>query len=181
VANQDFDAFDTFADDLLRELNARPLIIVGASRVEILLLEILDGFLLPKRAKKSDPDELLEGDRPLSTFSARIKLCFRLGILDQSIVDALEALRALRNPSAHHVTFDITQAPARDHLARLRSHVAGRGSFRFTHERYFESRDLSSIEELQCILLTLCALLEAIRKKISRTIGNGKTLRISKR
>jgi hypothetical protein len=43
--------FDTFAEDLLGERGVRPLIIVGASKVEYLLLEILRGFLLPKIAK----------------------------------------------------------------------------------------------------------------------------------
>ena len=75
------DQFDDFADDLLGERTARPLIIVGTAKVENLLFQILSQHLLPKKTKASDQDELLEGDRPLATFSARIKLCYRLGLI----------------------------------------------------------------------------------------------------
>ena len=76
------DLFDAFADDLLAERMPRPLIIVGTSKVDLLLFGILDAYLLPKRAKPKHKDELLEGDRPLATFSARIKMCYRLGLID---------------------------------------------------------------------------------------------------
>jgi DNA-binding MltR family transcriptional regulator len=85
--------FDDFAEDLLEERSVRPLIIVGASKVDHLLREILSSHLLPKIAKKDEPDELLEGDRPLSTFSSRIKLCYRLGLIDKTMYTALEKLR----------------------------------------------------------------------------------------
>jgi DNA-binding MltR family transcriptional regulator len=173
------DAFDSFADDLLGERSARSLIIVGASRIDILLQEILDAYLLPKRAKAKENDELLEGDRPLATFSARIKLCYRVGIFDDTLCAALEALRTLRNPSAHHVTFDITQSPVRDHFVQLRNRLATRQSFQLIKQRYFDASSLSPIEDLQCVLLTLCALLVAVREKIKRTTGNKTTLRIS--
>jgi hypothetical protein len=39
--------FDDFAEDLLAERSARPLIIVGASKIEQLLFQMLDTFLLP--------------------------------------------------------------------------------------------------------------------------------------
>jgi DNA-binding MltR family transcriptional regulator len=115
--NQKSDLFDIFAEDLLGERTVRPLIIVGASKVDHLLFEILSLYLIPKLAKNKDPDELLEGDRPLATFSARIKMCYRLGLIDQTLYVALEKLRALRNPSAHSIAFDIAKSPMREHLA----------------------------------------------------------------
>jgi hypothetical protein len=95
------DLFDAFAEDLLAERASCPLVIIGASKVDNLLLEILSLHLLPKRAKKRDQDELLEGDRPLATFSARIKMCYRLGLIGESLYLSIETLRALRNASAH--------------------------------------------------------------------------------
>lgn len=175
------DIFDTFAEDLLEERTARPMIIVGASKVDNLLFEILNRHLLPKRAKVNDHDELLEGDRPLATFSARIKICYRLGLIDESLYLALEKLRALRNPSAHSIAFDIAKPPTREHIAELRKNVANRNSFQLTKERYFEHESLSKIEDLQCMLLTLCVLLEAIREKTSVTRGNKQSLSISTR
>ena len=86
------DLFDTFAEDLLSEQAARPLIIIGASKVDHLLLEVLRRFLLPKIGKVKEPDELLEGDTPLATFSARIKMCRRLGLIDETLYLTLDAL-----------------------------------------------------------------------------------------
>jgi hypothetical protein len=168
--------FEAFAEDLRAERSARPLVIVGASRIDDLLAEMLRVFLLPKRARD---DELLEGDTPLSTFSARIKTCRRLGLIDETLYLAIEQLRKLRNLSAHSISFDHSRSPVREHLAELRKHVAGRRSYQWTKETYFEAAPLQPIEELQCQLLTLCVLLEAVREKVRPTSGNKKALSIA--
>lgn len=171
--------FDVFADDLLAERSARPLVIIGASKVDHLLSEMLRTFLLPKTAKAKDQDELLDGDSPLATFSARIKLCRRLGLIDETLYFALERLRALRNFSAHSISFDYVKSPIREHLAELRRQVASRRSYHWTKERYFDNADFEPIEELQCLLLTLCVLLEVIREKVRPTPGNKGSLSIA--
>ena len=171
--------FDAFAEDLLAERSTRPLVIVGASRVDHLLLEMLRAFLLPKIAKAKNQDELLEGDTPLSTFSARIKMCRRLGLIDETLYIALERLRALRNLSAHSLSFEDTKSPVRELLAELKRQVTKRDSYRLTKERYFDGTSLARIEEWQCLLLTLCVLLEAIRDEVGPTSGNKGALRIA--
>jgi hypothetical protein len=180
-SNSPSDLFDAFAEDLLGERVPRPLVIVGASKVDTLLFEILSSYLLPKRAKASDQDELLEGDRPLATFSARIKICYRLRLIDESLYLSLETLRALRNKSAHKITFDINKSPTREHVAELRKGVGDRKSFRLTKERYFDPDPLTKVRELQCLLLTLCVILEAIREKTSTTRGSKVALSIATR
>lgn len=173
------DLFDLFADDLLAERDMRPLIIIGASKVDHLLFEMLHSFFLPKLAKAKDPDELLEGDTPLATFSARTKICRRLGLIDETLYIALDRLRKLRNLSAHSVSFDHTKSPARELIAELRARVSTRGSFGLTKARYFDTDGLKSIEEMQCMMLTLCILLEAIKEKVKPTQGSKRALRIS--
>jgi hypothetical protein len=173
--------FDSFADDLLAERSVRPLIIIGASRVDDLLQEILRAFLLPKIGSGKTQDELLEGDTPLGTFSARIKVCRRLGLIDATLYRALERLRTLRNFSAHSISFNDAKSPVREHLAELRNQVVGRHSYQLTRQSYFDSGPLEAIEEWQCLLLTLCVLLELIREKLKRISGNKKTLRIAAR
>ncbi len=172
------DLFDAFAEDLIVERGMRPLVIVGASKVEDLLYEILNTYLLPRL---KDQDELLEGDRPLSTLSARIKLCRRLGLIDESLYLALERLRALRNCSAHLVAFDVSKSPVREHFTELKNRLVGRESFRLTRERYFDSAPFKPVDELQCMLLTLCVLLEVIREKTKTTKGNKRALEIAAR
>ena len=173
--------FDEFADELLKERSDRPLIIIGTSKVDNLLFEILNLYFLPKRVKGNDSDELLEGDRPLATFSSRIKICYRLGIIDDTLCNSLERLRTLRNPSAHSIAFDITKSPVKENIAELRKCVINRRSFQLTQNRYFNKSNLNKTEELQCILLTLCVLLEAIREKTSQTKGNKHSLQIAAR
>jgi hypothetical protein len=175
------DAFDAFAEDLMMERSMRPLVIVGASKVEHLLYEILNSYLLPKHAKAHDQDELLEGDRPLSTFSARIKLCRRLGLIDESLYVILEQLRVLRNLSAHSIAFDVAKSPVREHFTEVKKQLVGRQSFQLTKERYFDSAPFKPTDELQCMLLTLCVLLEAIREKTRTTKGNKGALEIATR
>jgi hypothetical protein len=173
------DVFDQFAEELLRERNARPLIIVGAAKVDGLLLEIVGGFLLPKRANGNQNDELLEGDTPLATFSARIKICHRLGLIDVTLCRTLDHLRIIRNLCAHSISFDHAKPPVRDRLTELRNLLGNRRSYRLTKERYFDAPTLEGIEEIQCLLLTMCVLLEAIREKVGRTSGHKKALSIS--
>ena len=171
--------FDSFAEDLLAERSVRPLVIVGASKVDDLLVEMLRVFLLPKTARSNDQDELLDGDNPLATFSARIKMCRRLGLIDATLSVALERLRVLRNLSAHSISFDHGRSPVREHLGELRRHVASRRSYDLTRTRYFDNAPLREIEEWQCLLLTLCVLLEVIGKKVRRTSGCANALRIA--
>lgn len=171
--------FDLFADELVAEVNVRPLIIVGASKADYLLLEMLRAFLMPKLARSKDQDELLEGDSPLATFSARIKMSRRLGLIDETLFFGLERLRRLRNLSAHSVTFDHTESPAREILGDLREKITSRRSYVLTKERFFEPSQLKPIEEIQCLLLTVCVLLEAIREKVKTTTGNRGALTIA--
>lgn len=174
-------AFDDFADDFLAERTPRLMIIVGASKVDALLYGILAAYLLPKRAKSREQDELLEGDRPLGTFSSRIKICYRLAIVDESLYLVLETLRSIRNASAHSIAFDTGKSPIREHISELRKRVEPRSSYKWTRERYFANSSLSTVEEVQCLLLTICVLLEGVRKKTTRTKANKTTMAISKR
>jgi len=171
--------FDVFAEDLLAERSARPLVIIGASKVDDILLEVLRAFLLPKIARPKYPDELLEGDTPLATFSARIKKCRRLGLIDETLCRALEQLRKLRNLSAHSVSFNDATSPVREHPVELKRQIGGRHSYRLTRERFFDAAPLQAIEEWRCLLLTFCVLLEGIRKKVTRTSGNNNALSIA--
>jgi hypothetical protein len=173
---QKSELFDSFAEDLLAERSARPLIIIGASKIDHLLSEILRVFLLPKSSKQ---DELLDGDTPLSTFSARIKICRRLGLIEETLYLALEKLRTLRNLSAHSISFDHGKSPVREHLTELKKHTVNRASYGLTRKRYFNGSQLKPIEEKQCLLLTICVLLEAIREKTVTTLGSNSALIIA--
>lgn len=177
--SHDNSTFDDFADGLQVERTPRSLFIIGASKIDYLLAEILRAYLLPKSTKAKDQDELLEGDMPISTFSSRIKLCRRLGLIDETIYVALEKLRSIRNLSAHGLLFDHSTSPLREHIADFRRHLTHRKSFALTKKRFFNDSFENDVEEWQCLLLTVCVLLEAVNASTLRTKENTKTNKIS--
>lgn len=173
--------FDSFVEDLLDERNDRLVIIVGASRIDDLLYLILKKYLLPKDSKKSQQDELLEGDNPIGTFSSRIKMIYRLGIIDVELFKALERVRAIRNRSAHSMEFKQEKSPIREHITELKKIILPRKSYTRIKDRFFNDIKLDPIKEIQCTLITIVLLLEAISEKISETIMHQDTVEISKK
>lgn len=174
-----YESFDAFVEDLLAERAVRPLFIVAAAKVDSLLLDILRAYLFPQIANSKSPDELLDGDAPLSTFSARIKMSRRLGLIDETLYLALERLRHLRNLCAHSISFNASASPAREHLSELRVKIETRDSYTLTKKTYFQSATEHPIEQHQCLVVTVCVLLESIRAKIDRTTGNKSAMKIA--
>ena len=159
--------FDDFTEEFLSENTPRTVIIVGSSKIEELLAIILKKTLLPKLARQNDQDELLEGDNALSTFSSKIKLTYRLGIIDITFYNVLDKIRKVRNIGAHQLSFNINSSPLKEHVLDLFKLVDRRRSFVLTQERYFSAGPLIPLEKLKCSLLTVCVLLQAIATKIS--------------
>lgn len=79
----------------------RAVVILGAARVDQLLGELLRGLLLPCASSK---DELFEMDGPLGTFSSRIAMGHRIGLLNADFTQSLTLLRKCRNSFAHQVS-----------------------------------------------------------------------------
>lgn len=108
--------FGSFMDEFVNESD-RAAVILGAAMVENLLGQILDKYLIPCTGTS---DDLLEGDAPLATFSAKIKACHRLGLLDDQFIKLLNTFRRLRNGFAHEVTTgSLADGAARDRVAAL--------------------------------------------------------------
>jgi hypothetical protein len=174
-----FDEFDSFVEDFLDEKSERPITIVASSKIDDLLLSILKKYLLPKISGGGQDDELLEGDRPLATFSSRIKILYRVGVIDISLVKVLEQVRKIRNLSAHGIAFNMKNPPIREHLAEIKKTIRNRSTFNLIKNRFFEGNLDSSIKEVQCLFITICAILEAIHEKTKQSTGIKKTLKIS--
>lgn len=171
--------FDSFVEDFLGEKIPRPLIIVGASKIDDLLYLILSKhFIAPPH---NNNDQVLKGDSPLSTFSSRIKICYRLGIIDKELLSVLHQIRKIRNLCAHQIVFEVNKSPVKDHVKELKNAITKRISFSLTKQRYFENNLTNSIQELHCIFVTICVILEAINSKIKKTKGLKTTLKISKK
>src|ERR1700727_2523834 len=76
----------------------RALVVVGAARLDVALEELLKKVL---RHHPGGSDNLFDPDRPLGTFSSKISLCYRMGLLDHDFERALNLVRKIRNDFAH--------------------------------------------------------------------------------
>ena len=81
--------------------NERVSIIVAVAEMDSRLTSVLRASLLPV-GKNDDDDSLFGSDRPLSSFSARIHLAYRLGLIDDSFARALHLIRKMRNEFARN-------------------------------------------------------------------------------
>lgn len=170
--------FDNLIDDILDEKHDRSLIILCSSVIDDQLLRILSAVLLDP-VKKNEEDLLL-GDNPLSTFSARIKMTYRLGLIDLEFLKILDTVRKVRNYCAHSIELNIYKAPLKDLIANLRKAIINRESYKLTYKRYFISQSKTG-DELKCLFITICVILEAIISSLSKLSSNIKTVSISKR
>ncbi|WOD28742.1 hypothetical protein RYH70_01500 [Alloalcanivorax xenomutans] len=108
--------FERFTEEFKNESD-RAAVILGASQLDILLYQMLEGHLLPNPSGK---DELLDGDSPLATFSSRINICYRLGLIDAEFARALHLVRKIRNSFAHEVSgVSLSSGPHRDRIKEL--------------------------------------------------------------
>ena len=96
---EDMDRFFKFLGEFNQESD-RAAVILGAARLDETLYQLLSATLVPSTSAR---DELLDSDGPLGTFSARIHVAYRLGLLDAEMTRALHLVRRIRNSFAHEV------------------------------------------------------------------------------
>ena len=105
-----------FINDLLGE-NDRAAVILGTAKIDYLLYRILLKSLIPNPSGK---DDLLDTDSPLSTFSARINMIYRLGLITKDFCRALHILRKIRNQFAHEYSKSkLNSSPHKDRVQEL--------------------------------------------------------------
>lgn len=110
------ESFKSFVTEFAKESD-RACVILGAARLDILLKQLIGAVLLPST---SSSDELLDGDSPLGTFSSRIQISYRLGLLDAEFIRALNLIRRIRNEFAHEASsVSLAHASHRDRIKQL--------------------------------------------------------------
>ena len=90
------------AEDLttaLSEESMRGKILILTAQIDNLLSEMLKRVLKPAGRKKDD--ELFRPMGPLDSFSSRVAMAYRLGLICEGDADALDFLRKIRNDCAH--------------------------------------------------------------------------------
>jgi hypothetical protein len=113
ISNEDL---RSFAGEFKNESD-RAAVVLAAAKLDYLLKATLESFLLPS---STGDDELLDADHPLSTFSSRINITARLGLIAPDLARALHLVRKIRNSFAHeHSGVSLAAGPHRDRLDTL--------------------------------------------------------------
>jgi len=86
-----------FMGSLARE-SERAAVILAAARIDVDLEALLKHVLHPH---PSGVDSLFDTDRGLGTFSSKIAVAYRLGLISPDFEHALQMLRKIRNDFAH--------------------------------------------------------------------------------
>lgn len=132
-----YEEFQAFAREFSSESD-RAAVILGAAKLDVLLFQLLQKVLRPSTART---DELLEGDSPLGTFSARTLLCHRLGLIDDELFRAINLIRRIRNSFAHELTGVSLDAGAhRDRIRELVTPLKEHGSFKWLIDNFYKDK-----------------------------------------
>jgi hypothetical protein len=114
-------------EEFARETD-RAAVILGVARIDELLHHTLGAVLLPCATKD---DTLLDTERPLSTLSARIDACYRLGLIDAEFAWTLHIIRRIRNELAHaSASARLDERPHVDRINQLVGTFKERASFK---------------------------------------------------
>lgn len=92
-------------DELEKSSSDRSCVIVAAAYIDELLGYIFKLFLVSPSSEKEDK-KLFSGYGPLSTFSSKIVLSYRLGLISNYEYKTLQIIRKIRNSFAHDISKD---------------------------------------------------------------------------
>ena len=153
--------FGQFIEEFSGESD-RAAVVLGAAKLDQLLYQILAKLLLPTPGNQ---DELLEGDGALSTFSARINLCYRLNLFDAGLCRALHLVRRIRNAFAHETSSRTLEAgPHSDRIRELVAPLKGLSRFTRMQELFFKGKSGAAVDFRTALSVALLRLHGALER-----------------
>lgn len=130
------DTFNSFFEEFKDESD-RAAVVLGAAKLDTVLYQILQKHLIPSASSK---DDLMDGDSPLGSFSAKISACYRMGLIDSQMTRSLHMIRKIRNTFAHEVTgCNLTSGAHADRVKELVSQFDSYEIYTKVMESNFES------------------------------------------
>ncbi|WP_157644159.1 hypothetical protein [Burkholderia ubonensis] len=161
----------------LYEESERAGVVLAIAKIDAELEALLKSVLLPCAGGE---DSLFDSDRALGTFSAKIAIAHRLGLIDGEFEHALQLMRKIRNEFAHHVdNASLSRGGHRDrvaHLARWTKKNPHFDNARDMAKKAYPDLDDHHVNFMLCVLAILAAL-ETGREKAKR-IDLGAAIRI---
>jgi hypothetical protein len=163
--------------------NDRATVIVAAARLDAMLGEILEKYFLPCRTTKGEEDQLLSRMRPLSSFSARIYIARRLGLINEPFEDALHVVRELRNAMAHEpfTKISLDESPHKEQVRKLYACFKENDIVTFTWETMGKERPDNYSGQCRIMMMMLLWALTKVKASGARPDAKGAmTLRITR-
>lgn len=154
-----------------RDETDRAAVVLGAAKLDLQLYQIIEQALLPA---PTGHDELLDGDAPLSTFSSRINLVARLGIIAADLARALHLIRKIRNAFAHELSgVSLSSGAHSDRVRQLIAPMVDNWGYSLTLDM-FGGADKGSPAEFRAAVVLVMMRLEGVKKAMSPcTHGEG--------
>jgi hypothetical protein len=146
----------------LCEEGERAAVILGASRVDVALEDTIKAVLRPN---PGGSDDLFEGDKPLSTFSAKITIAYRLSLIGNDCERALQLVRRIRNDFAHaHERLTLDQGASANRVLELKRLCEEHSTYLLVEQHLKESSSIKpQLKLFAQSVATLLARLETIR------------------
>lgn len=94
------EAFETLTSELKKESD-RGCVVLAIAWIEDDLTRLLKGYCLPSIQAQEHEDEVFGVSSPVGTFSAKINLAYRLGLIRPPVRKCLHLCRRMRNDFAH--------------------------------------------------------------------------------
>lgn len=164
IAQSQIIAFEQFIEQF-KEESDRAAVILAASKLDSMLYLLLSHFLISSTTSKND--DLFDGESaPLSTFSSKILMCHRLGIIRIEFVKALNLVRKIRNTFAHEVNdAHLETGSNRDRIRELEKIVSHSEIYSDIRTRFFKDKTELASSFFTAVTIMI-AKLEAIYLKI---------------
>lgn len=147
--------FKRFVMEFSKE-SERALVVLTAARLDLLLYRILQRHLVPDTAKA---DDFFENQGPGATFSNKIMLAYRLGLIDRQFASSLNLIRRIRNDFAHEPTdCSLTTGKYRDQVRSLCAPFKKSEFFEYFREHCFSDESDVRIEYMTLLGITIIRL-----------------------
>ena len=153
------DEFQELIEEFKKESD-RATVILSAAKLDAQLYLLLSKVLKPA---SSNQDELLDGDGPLGTFSSKINIAQRLGLIDIHFAKSLHLIRRIRNAFAHEFkSMSLTNGGHADRIRELTVHFKDYLDYQNIKALYFKDEDGLNIDFKMIVVLAIIRLDTAI-------------------
>ena len=136
----------------LAEESDRSAVILGAARLDLALERLLKQVMYHH---PGGSDNLFDPDRPLGSFSAKIALSYRLGLIDRDIEYLLQMARRLRNAFAHSADKAyLADSPHKDRVRELTRDLEKTDLWVAIHPTFVEKTGSKPLADF-CVAITM--------------------------